>query len=246
MRRKLRPGANGRSMKRKIAITGTSKGLGLALARQFTELGHQVFGGARTPPEQLDADVPGSYQQLDVTDSESQQLWWDKAQSELEGLPDLVIANAAAINENAPLWDVPEAEFRKVVEVNVTGVYLTLKHFVNRWIESPRKKSVIVALSSGWGRSTSPDVAPYCTTKWAVEGMIGALSQELPQGLTAVALNPGIINTEMLRSCFGTSASQYSKPEVWARSAATQILSFERESNGVSATIVESPDGTDE
>lgn len=226
-------------MTRKIAITGTSQGLGFALTRRFDELGHQVFGGARTPREKL-GELFGGYRRVDVVDSESQKLWWDAAISNLGGLPDLVIANAAVINRNAPLWEVPEEEFRKVVEVNVTGVYLTLTHFVKRWLKSERKDAVLVALSSGWGRSTSSEVAPYCTTKWAVEGMIGALSQELPQGLTAVALNPGIIDTEMLRSCFGAGASHHDTPENWARSAANQILSFDSKSNGVPATIVSS------
>ena len=133
----------------------------------------------------------------------------------------------------------PVEEFRKVVDVNINGVFLTFHQFLNRWMRSERKESVLIALSSGWGRSTSPEVAPYCATKWAVEGLVKALSQELPPGLTAVALNPGTIDTEMLRSCFGTGASHYSKPQDWAISAADQILSFGLSNNGESATIIE-------
>lgn len=52
-----------------------------------------------------------------------------------------------------------------------------------------RGSGVIVNFPSGWGRSTSPEVARYCCTKWGVEG----LTQELPSGLAAVTLNPGIL-----------------------------------------------------
>ena len=225
-------------MARKVAITGTSKGLGRALSAQFLQMGHQVFGGARTPGEQLGFEPAGAYHQVDVTDSASLDRWWTSARERFGGLPDLVIANAAVINRSAPLWRVPEAEFRQVVEANVVGVYLTFKQFISLWEESAKKPAVLVALSSGWGRSTSPEVAPYCASKWAVERMVGALAQELPE-LTVVALNPGIIDTEMLRSCFGEGAGHYNKPGSWARPAARQILAFDRSHNGKSATINE-------
>ena len=72
-----------------------------------------------------------------------------------------------------------------------------------------RRRGVIVNFSSGWGRSTAPEVAPYCATKWAIEGLTQALAEELPAGMAAVPLNPGIINTEMLQSCFGAGAAGY-------------------------------------
>lgn len=56
---------------------------------------------------------------------------------------------------------------------------------------------VIVNFSSGWGRSTSPEVATYCDTKWAIEGLTKALAQELVPGLATIPLNPGVINTKI-------------------------------------------------
>lgn len=223
---------------KRIAINGTSKGLGHALSHQFEALGHEVFGGARTKTEQLSDPPAGHYHPLDVTKSSSQSVWWDRLEAEFGELPDIVLANAATINRNNPLWKVPEDEFRSVVEANVVGVYLTLSEFIRRWQQREQKKpAVLIALSSGWGRSTSPDVAPYCTSKWAVEGMIKALSQELPPGLTALALNPGIINTEMLQSCLGSSAAHYDQPKVWAVRACEQILAAGHGQNGSSETI---------
>lgn len=215
----------------RIAITGTSRGLGRALAEELSALGHQVHGGGRTSLEALGFTPAGSYHPLDVTDSASQQHWFDS----FPELPDIVVANAGLINANRPLWEVPEEEFRSVLEVNVTGVFLTLKTFMERLTD--QKNRLFVALSSTWGRSVSADVAPYCASKWAVEGMIKALAQEVPSHLTVVALNPGVIATDMLRSCFGPSAESYCTPEQWARQAAPQILGYGPQDNGRSLTI---------
>jgi NAD(P)-dependent dehydrogenase (short-subunit alcohol dehydrogenase family) len=95
-----------------------------------------------------------------------------------------------------------------------------------------RRSGVIVNFSSGWGRSTDAEVAPYCATKWAIEGLTQALAQELPSGMSAVALNPGIIATDMLRSCFGGSVSSYPKPEIWAKNAAPFLLHINSTDNG--------------
>ena len=129
--------------------------------------------------------------------------------------PDLLLNNAALINANAPLWTIPAAEFDRVIDVNIKGIANVIRHFVPAMVA--RGSGVIVNLSSGWGRSTSPDVAPYCATKWAIEGLTGALAQELPRGLAAVAVNPGIIDTDMLRSCSGDSASSTPAPSVGPR-----------------------------
>src|SRR6185437_9747516 len=99
-----------------------------------------------------------------------------------------------------------------------------IRHFIPAMIK--RKEGVIVNFSSGWGRSADAEVAPYCATKWAIEGLTQALAQELPREMTAAALNPGIINTEMLQSCFGGSASSYPTAAEWAKSAVPYLLSL--------------------
>jgi NAD(P)-dependent dehydrogenase (short-subunit alcohol dehydrogenase family) len=100
-----------------------------------------------------------------------------------------------------------------------------------------RGSGVIVNLSSGWGRSVSPDVAPYCATKWAIEGLTKALAEELPKGMAAVPLNPGIIDTDMLRTCFSESASSYPKADEWAKTAGPYILDLGPRDNGRSASV---------
>ena len=98
---------------------------------------------------------------------------------------------------------------------------------------------MIVNFSSGWGRTAEKDVAPYCATKWAIEGLSQALALEMPPGLGVVALNPGIINTEMLQSCFGESASHYPSAQRWAEKAVPFILKLDATDNGHALTVPE-------
>ena len=149
--------------------------------------------------------------------------------------PDLLINNAALINRNAPLWQVPAEEFDRLIDVNIKGVANVLRHVVLAMIA--RQSGVIVNLSSYWGRSVSPQVAPYCASKWAIEGLMRALAQELPQGLAAVPLNPGIIDTAMLRSTFGDKAGHYLSPSQWAESAIPFLLGLGRQDNGKPLTV---------
>nr|POE76119.1 nadph-dependent pterin aldehyde reductase [Quercus suber] len=80
-------------------------------------------------------------------------------------------------------------------------------------------------------------VAPYCASKWAIEGLTRSVAKELPDGMAVIALNPGVIKTDMLESCFGDSAGLYQEPEAWALKAATMILNLTAADNGASLTV---------
>jgi NAD(P)-dependent dehydrogenase (short-subunit alcohol dehydrogenase family) len=100
-----------------------------------------------------------------------------------------------------------------------------------------KRSGIIVNFSSGWGRSTSPDVAPYCASKWAIEGLTQSLAQELPAGIAAIALNPGIIHTDMLDICFGESAAAYTSINKWVKKAVPFLLQLKPSNNGMSLTV---------
>jgi len=67
--------------------------------------------------------------------------------------------NAGLINRNARLWEIGAGEFSQVVDVNLKGVANVIRHFVPAMVKN--KSGVIVNFSSGWGRSTDAEVAPY-------------------------------------------------------------------------------------
>jgi len=225
-------------MARKILITGVTRGLGRAMLDRFVEEGCVVRGCGRSSEqvEQLNRSLgsPHAFDAVDVS-RDSEVAGWARALLDDDFVPDLLINNAALMNDPAPLWEVPPEEFARVMDVNVTGAFHVIRHIVPRMIE--RGSGVIINFSSGWGRSTSPEVAPYCATKWAIEGLTQALADELPPGMAAVPLNPGVIDTDMLRQCWGASASSYPSAEAWSRRAVPFLLSLGPQHNGQPAAV---------
>jgi NAD(P)-dependent dehydrogenase (short-subunit alcohol dehydrogenase family) len=223
---------------KRIVITGVSRGLGKALVDEFVRLGHSVAGCCRSEDRvaQLRQQYPTGHYfgSVDVSDEKAVARWAGEILAGF-GPPDLLLNNAALINANEVLWQVPPAEFSRLVDVNVKGVYYVIRHFLPAMIE--RGEGVVVNFSSGWGRDTSPEVAPYCATKWAIEGLTRALASELPRGLAAVPLNPGIIHTEMLESCLGRGAGAYPDAAAWAKKAAPFLLNLAPRDNGTPQTV---------
>jgi NAD(P)-dependent dehydrogenase (short-subunit alcohol dehydrogenase family) len=216
-----------------IVLTGASRGLGRAMTRGLAARGHVVHGCCTSvaAAEQLASEFPAphSFARVDVADDSQVRRWAERVLA-AAGAPDLVLNNAAVVNASAPLWSVPPEEFSRLIDVNVKGVYHIVRAFAPAMIA--RGKGVIVNFSSGWGRSTSPEVAPYCASKYAVEGLTAALAQELPPGMAAVALNPGIIHTDMLASAFGEGAANYIRPDAWAEKAVPFLLKISAKDNG--------------
>ena len=225
-------------MARTIVITGITRGIGRGLVEEFDRLGHKIIGCGRSVDQVSELqNALGSdhhFSAVDVTDDALVADWASKM-LQAHGAPDLLINNAAIINRNSPLIDVPVSEFDAVIDVNIKGVANVSRHFVPAMIE--RNHGVIVNLSSGWGRSTSPEVAPYCATKWASEGLSKAMADELPSGMACVPLSPGVVNTEMLQSCFGGGADTARKPDAFAKVAAPFLLSLGPKDNGQSLTV---------
>jgi NAD(P)-dependent dehydrogenase (short-subunit alcohol dehydrogenase family) len=221
-----------------IVITGVTRGLGRALAEWYIANGHTVAGCGRSGPAIFDFRFthpePNSFDAVDVTLPVKVNLWSERVLGAM-GPPDILINNAGLINQSAPLWKVGPDEMGKVVSVNILGVVNVIRAFAPAMIE--RGSGVIVNLSSGWGRSVSAGVAPYCATKWAIEGLTKALAEELPKGMAAVPLNPGVVDTDMLRTCFADGASTYPKAEEWAKHAAPYILTLGPKDNGRSMSV---------
>ena len=207
------------------------------------EAGHVITGCCRSQStaaslQQLHG-TPHSFDAVDIA-SDLEVSHWATQAFDRQGPPDLIINNAAIINRNNKLWKISAADFDQLISINISGTANVLRHFVPQMV-SRRDKTpydgVIVNFSSGWGRSVSAEVAPYCASKWAIEGLSLALARELPSHICVVSLNPGIINTEMLQSCLGSGAQYYPVPEQWAERAVPFILSLNRSHNGQQLSV---------
>lgn len=227
------------TMKEKIAvISGSTRGLGRALAQGLADQGYTIFGCGTK--EKLVArcgaelGAPHQFSLIDVT-ADDAVAGWAGTIAQSHGWPDLLINNAGVINRPAPLWEVSSEEFRRVIEVNLIGCQNLIRNFVPGM--AARKKGTIVNLSSGWGRSVDAGQGPYCASKWAIEGLSKALAEDLPAGMAAVALNPGIINTAMLQICWPEQAGEFQTPEEWGKKAVPLIIKIGPADNGRSMTV---------
>ena len=203
-----------------LVITGTSRGLGAALAHELRSRGHRVAGCSSA-----ETDV-GDWAQVDR---------WARRVLQEQGPPDILVNNAGTTTAPDPLWAQDPEGVRRLLEVNVLGTFHVLRAFLPSMLE--RGRGVVVNFSSDWGRSTDPMVAPYCASKWAIEGLTRSLAQELPAGMAAVSLDPGTVNTDMLRFTFGEGALAYPEPAQWCGQAADLLLSLEPGHNGQALTV---------
>ena len=208
------------------------------MTEEFIARGHTVFGcgrgGGGIFDLRLTHPAPHDFSVVDVSNDVKVSIW---AAGILggHGAPDLLINNAALMNQPGPLWEQGDRSFTQLVDVNLRGVANVIRHFVPAMVAA--KKGVVVNLSSGWGRSVSADVAPYCMSKWGIEGLTKALAEEIPTGMAAIPLNPGVIDTDMLRTAWSDGAAAYPKAAVWARQAAPYILALGPKDNGRSLTV---------
>ncbi|CAI5465228.1 unnamed protein product [Closterium sp. Yama58-4] len=238
------------SQSKVVVVTGATKGLGRALVVELAKRGHRVAGCGRdvkqvevvqrlldnTRPPAAAAASPAQHIMVavDVASDGQVKAFAENVISTM-GVPDIVVNCAGLINANKRLWEVPCEEVDRVLDVNIKGTVNVIRHFAPSIVD--RRQGVFVNFSSGWGRSVAAEVGPYCASKWAVEGLSKSLALELPAGCVSVALNPGVINTAMLHSCFGSAASMYQTPEEWAPRCASLILGLKPSDNGASLTV---------
>jgi NAD(P)-dependent dehydrogenase (short-subunit alcohol dehydrogenase family) len=220
-------------------ITGATRGLGLALSHWAADMGYQIYGCGSSADAVAEArrqlGSPHAIEQVDVGDAAAVEQWVRGIFAGPGPCPERIINNAAIITPNSPLWEVSVGDFSRLIQINVCGTF----HVIRAAVPCMQKRGggVIVNLSSGWGRSVSPEVAPYCASKWAIEGLTQALAEELPDGLAAYALNPGVIDTRMLRSCFGAGADSSIKPEAWAQKAGPRIEKLTTRQGPISVSV---------
>ncbi len=223
---------------RTIVLTGATRGLGRALVDGFIRAGHVVAGCGRSETavaELREAHAsPHDFAAVDVADDAAVERWARHVLDEV-GVPDLLLNNAALMNRLAPLWEITADEMRAMNAVNIEGVLNVVRAFTPAMIE--RGSGVIVNMSSGWGQSTSPEVGPYCTTKWAIEGFSRALADDLPDTIASIPLSPGVIDTDMLRQAWSDGAAAHPDPAEWVETAVPFILGLGTEHSGKSLRI---------
>jgi NAD(P)-dependent dehydrogenase (short-subunit alcohol dehydrogenase family) len=179
-------------------ITGSSRGLGRALAEAVLAAGDRVVATARKP-EQLDDLVERYGEQvraiaLDVTDADAARAAVRTALDAFGGLD--VVANNAGYANSAPIEETTDADFRAQLETNLFGVVNVTKAALPVFRE--RRAGHFLQFSSVGGRvGGTPGMGAYQTAKFAVEGFSEVLSNEVkPFGVKVTIVEPGAFRTD--------------------------------------------------
>ncbi|WP_350024631.1 oxidoreductase [Serratia marcescens] len=180
-----------------ILITGVSSGFGQALAREALAVGHRVIGTVRNSEAlqafgALDTQRAFGYL-LDVTDVER----IDEVVGEIESAvgPIDVLVNNAGYGHEGILEESPLAELRRQFDVNVFGAVAMIKAVLPGMRQ--RRRGHIINITSMGSFITLPGISYYCGSKFALEGISEALSQELtPFNIRVTAVAPGSFRTD--------------------------------------------------
>jgi len=186
----------------KVAIiTGAARGQGEAEARLFAAEGAKVVLAdvldAEGEAVAKDIGDGARFLHLDVTDEEGWQLVV-AATTETFGSPTVLVNNAAILAFNSILH-MPAEDFRRVIDINLTGAFLGIKT-----VGRPMKKSgtggSIINISSNGGMEGLPMLPAYSASKWAIRGLSRSAAMELgPAGIRVNTVHPGGIDTPMTR-----------------------------------------------
>ncbi len=183
-----------------VVITGAGSGIGRATALAFAVDGAEVVavdvdGKAA---ERTAREVRGHAYELDVADAEATRVVAERIRAE-HGVPDVVMANAGVVVAGSFL-DTSEADWRRVVDVNLWGVVHTLRAFIPQLVQRGEGGHVVVTASMA-SYFPSKALPAYSATKAAVLMLAECLAEELkPEGIGVSAICPGVVHTNITRS----------------------------------------------
>jgi SDR family mycofactocin-dependent oxidoreductase len=192
-------------------VTGAARGIGAATARRLASSGYAVVCAdvcgddpSLDYPLAVTADLDATVEAcgpsalgvtLDVRDGRA-------VEAVVGGLDrlDAVVCAAGVVWGGAPVWETPEAAWRTVLDVNVTGVFHVLQAAVPRLLAAPapRRGRVVVIASAASGRGL-PSMGAYAASKHAVVGLVRSTAADLADsGITCNAVAPGSTDTAIL------------------------------------------------
>ncbi len=187
---------------RTAVITGASRGLGAALAEDFASRGMRLALCSRSDP----AMAPGDdvlAERVDVRDEKAVDEFALRVEERF-GAIDLWINNAGVLEPVKPLRDLDVDEFRDHIDINLTGLFLCTRAYVQH-LHRRGGEGVLINISSGAAWHGYAGWTAYCAGKSGVDRLTECVQlEEEANGLRAYAVAPGVIDTDMqarIRAC---------------------------------------------
>ncbi|MES0884397.1 SDR family NAD(P)-dependent oxidoreductase [Roseibium sp. SCP14] len=211
----------------KVLVTGGSRGIGHGVARAFAEAGAEVSILAQNDKVHEIAEViakesgqPVRSWQCDITDSKQVRTVLQEV-----GTLDVLVANAG-LERRTPISDCStqtEADFRRIIDINVIGTYLVTREAVKRMEAGAN----IIITSSIWGKTAVADFSAYVASKHANIGFMRTLARELgPKDIRVNCVCPGWVKTDPSMQSLRELAAERgeSEAEVLKEISAAQCL----------------------
>ena len=184
-------------------VTGAARGIGYAIAERLVKSGATVSiwdmdaEAAAEAALELSKLGPVHLAQVDVTDEASVQKAADKS-VEAMGKIDILVNNAGIAGSTAKLWELPVAEWRKVVEIDLVGPYLCCRSVVPVMLKNGYGR--IINIASIAGKEGNPNASHYSAAKAGVIALTKSLGKELAQSNVCVnCVTPAVIETDILK-----------------------------------------------
>jgi len=198
-------------------ITGSSRGLGFVLARGLCEAGatvvlngrnEEILDQARIALRDLGFNTP--YFIFDVTNTKQVADQVNKIEREVG--PISILINNAGVQMRAPILELDESIWRQVIEVNLTGVFLTSQQVAKGMAK--RKTGKIINICSLLSEVGRPTISPYTAAKGGVKMLTRAMAVEWAEyNIQVNGIGPGYFDTEM-----NTDLVNSRKFDTWIRS----------------------------
>ncbi len=192
-------------------VTGGSNGIGLACANALAEAGAAAWVFDREPPP------AHRHHMVDVTDRSSIESGFAAS-----GPPDIVIANAGIVRI-AGITETSDDDWRRTIDVNLTGVFRTIQ--IAARLMKPRRRGAIVVTASTNSFDGEAGLVAYNASKAGVLGIVHTAANELgPYGIRVNAVCPGLIRTRLTRSYFDQPEilKEYFRPIALGRGGETE------------------------
>ncbi|MBT6094999.1 MAG: SDR family oxidoreductase [Rhodospirillaceae bacterium] len=178
-----------------VIVTGAARGIGLAICHRFSQLGANVSGwDLDCSPIESDAALAHTVQ-VDITNEAAVNEAFESSAAAL-GKVSILVANAGINGPTKPTWEYSLAEWNRTLDVDLTGVFLSVKPAITHMRENHYGRVVIMA--SVAGKEGNAGACAYGAAKAGVIGFAKSLSRELqPSNITVNCIAPAITETEL-------------------------------------------------
>lgn len=203
---------------KKVIITGSSKGIGFAIAKLYSIEGAKVLISSRSEKDLIEAknkieEVSNNevfYQTCDLMEKNGAKNFFLKAVDKLGGAD--ILINNAGIWPKSYVVDMEDEEFEKTLYLNLEVPYILSKLFVNYLIDNNKKGKIINISSQAAFNGSTTGHAHYAASKAGLITFMKSLAREVAQyGITINSVVPGIVNTDMMRDKYLANKSYYDK-----------------------------------